>query len=262
MQLYEKVLRELLASGAMNVDDSVFVSCGGSYDAETLRKTGFKNVTIGNLDDQYDGACEPFQWQLSDAEALGLADNSVDWGIVHAGLHHCASPHRGLLELCRIARKGVIAFEARDSSLMRAAVKLGMTGDYEIESVALHPQQLGGLRHGSVPNYIYRWTEREIVKTVESAHPDRVNDFRFFYHLRLPTERLTMSGPVKRAVARVGGAIVTLAVKLFPRQSNEFAFAVLATPDDKPWITRDAAGPRLNPAYRLGFDPKAYVRGG
>src|SRR5262249_20333808 len=101
--------------------------------------------------------------------------------------------------------------------------------------------------------------EWEVRKTIESAYPDRHNDVRFFYGLRLPTARLSMSGPLKRALAKLLGGLATVVQTLMPRQCNQFAFALVNSGGDKPWITRDPL-PRLRPDYRLGFDPKKYRR--
>ena len=50
--------------------------------------------------------------------------------------HHCHSPHRGLLEMYRVARRGVLAFEPRDTRLVRLGVRLGFGQEYEIAAVA------------------------------------------------------------------------------------------------------------------------------
>jgi hypothetical protein len=46
------------------------------------------------------------------------------------------SPHRALLEMYRVARKCVIAFESRDSLLIRTAVRFGLMLDYELNAIA------------------------------------------------------------------------------------------------------------------------------
>src|SRR5271154_6171040 len=109
MDFYERVLRANITSRSISTSDSVIVVCGGTYDAQILQQLGFTNVTLTNVDDTYN--CEPFAWKHEDAENLSFADSSFDWAFVHAGLHHCASPHRGFLEMCRVARKGVLVIE-------------------------------------------------------------------------------------------------------------------------------------------------------
>ncbi len=183
MDFYEVVLERLLRAHAMSSNDSIVVICGGSYDAQCLQRASFAKVVITNLDEGY--GCAPFEWQRQDAENLTFQDSSFDWAVVHAGLHHCASPHRGLLEMCRVARKGIVVLEARDSILIRLAARIGLVPDYEFEPVALNNFKFGGIRNSAIPNYVYRWTEREVFKTIESALPGRKNRIQFFYGMTL-----------------------------------------------------------------------------
>jgi SAM-dependent methyltransferase len=256
MHFYPHVLRELRSAG-LSARDSVLVVCGGSFDAQILREAGFADVTISNLDERYDESCAPFKWARLDVEALDLPDASVDWAVCHAGLHHCFSPHAALLEMSRVSRKGVIVIEARDSALIRTAVRLGLTVDYELEAVVLQGYASGGLRNGPIPNYVYRWTEREVVKAIESAYPGRQNTFRFFYGLTVPLQRLSMSGPGKRLLARALGLAASIFQRVLPKQCNLFAFAVLNTGHEKPWMQNG----EMRRDYRLGFDPAKYRRG-
>jgi ubiquinone/menaquinone biosynthesis C-methylase UbiE len=255
MHFYERVLRQML-EGPMRRADSLLVVCGGTNDAETLRATGFTQAVISNVDDQYAGILSPYEWAHADAEALPYADASFDWAIVNGGLHHCRSPHRALIEMCRVARKGAVVLEARDSSLMRAATAMGLTSVYEFEPIALSGYTIGGVQNTAVPNFIYRWTEREVRKTVESAFPERNNSLRFFYGMTLPTQRLTMAGPLKRFAGATLGRTAMVVQIVLPRQCNCFAFAVI-NDGDKPWIIRDPQ-PRLRADYKLEFDPCKY----
>ena len=124
--------------------------------------TLLENVLVTNLD-----GSEAQQ----DAERLTFADKSFDVVIVHAGLHHCYSPHRALLEMYRVARKVVVAFESRDSLTMRTAVRLGLTLDYETDSLTADGK--GGVAETGIPNFVYRWTERDVIKTIASFDPAR-----------------------------------------------------------------------------------------
>lgn len=256
MQFYQRVLNELRSFGLRD-SDSLLVVCGGSYDAEVMRESGFRDVTISNLDERYDESCAPFKWARLDVEALALPDASVDWAVCHAGLHHCISPHRALIEMCRVVRKGVLVLEARDSALIRLAVRLGFTVNYELEAVVLQGYGAGGLRNGPVPNYVYRWTEREVEKTIESAYPGRQNELRFFYGLTVPMQRLSMNGVVKRSLARGLGLAARTFQAVLPRQCNLFAFAILNTGREKPWLSNG----QMRRDFALGFDPTRYRRG-
>lgn len=229
MDIYTKVLRALLRGG-MTTADTMLAVCGGKADAGTLREQGFEHVTIANLDTTRTDYAYP--WTLADAEALPFANGSYDWCIVHAGLHHCRSPHLALLEMCRVARKGAIVIEARDSLLIRLAVRMGLVEEYERTAVASEGYTAGGMRNGPVPNFVYRWTERDARKTVESAFPHRVNDIRFFYDVRTPRAHPVL------------GMLAKILHRVFPRQCNSFAF-VVRDGGDKPWITRATGEPTM-----------------
>jgi SAM-dependent methyltransferase len=226
---YVEVLSRLKAEGTLASADSVLVVCGGPLDARALAEAGFGNVTLTNLDP---GAANGFQ----DAENLSFPDGAFDLVVVHAGLHHCHSPHRALLEMYRVARKCALAFEARDSFLMRLAVRLGFTVDHELEAVS-QDFVSGGVANSAVPNFVYRWTEREVEKTVWSYDPAAVPKLRFFYGLRLPLQRLENTGStLRRLVARALAPLAGVFAKLAPRQGNQFAFAIIKTGVLRPWM--------------------------
>jgi SAM-dependent methyltransferase len=173
---------EILRKSGIPRDQSILVACGGELDRDTLVDAGFTAVTISNLDERLRGdEFSPFAWSFQDAEALSFGDGSFDYCIVHAGLHHCASPHRALLEMYRVARTGVIAFEARDSLLMRTAVRAGRVPLYEAAAVRSHDFRYGGVRNTCVPNYIYRWTETEVEKTIASYAPHAPHRIHYYY---------------------------------------------------------------------------------
>jgi ubiquinone/menaquinone biosynthesis C-methylase UbiE len=253
MEFYERVLSRLLEDGSISQTDSILVVCGGLNDAQALKNQGFSNAIISNLSANWKEVSEPYPWALENAEHLSFPDKAFDWCFVHAGLHHCFSPHRGLLEMYRVARKGVLVIEARDSLLMRLAVQLGFTVDYELEGFVNADFVAGETESTGVPNYVYRWTEREVVKTIESAQPHRKNSFRYFYSLRFPIERMAMSSLLKRIMARGLWAAAQVFHRLFPKQCNSFAFVVLDTGQFKPWITADGRGIRRD--YSFKFDP-------
>lgn len=232
---YRRTLTRLLGEGVASADDHIIVSCGGPVDRDTLVDVGFTNVVISNLDERMIGdEYAPYAWDRQDAEALTWPDDSADWGLVHAGLHHCASPHRALGELLRVGRKGAIAFEARDSLLVRAGVRLRLVEAYEVTAVAANGGDFGGVRNGPVPNHVYRWTEREVCKTVRSFLPAHEHDIRFVYGVRVPTERLGTGwrGTLGRAAARAAPVVE----KLAPRQGNEFAFIIRKNVRPQAWV--------------------------
>lgn len=248
--LYSEVLAKLVKSGRLQSDHRILVICGGSLDRDQLLAEHFSDVTISNLDTQYRDTLQPYRWSLQDAENLDFPDDAFDFSIVHMGLHHCFSPHRALLEMLRVARHGALVFENRDSFLLNVAKRLGYTVDYELEAVTANKFVAGGAGNGPIPNFVYRWTEAEVLKTVRSAYPSHPAQVEFFYRLRLPYDRLRgTSRPVQKAVLRVLGPILELLLKLAKKQSNEFGFFIEKQDVLHPWLERDAHGIRLSESY-------------
>src|ERR1700761_2493220 len=224
---YCDVLKQLLAAGKLSRSDSVLIVCGGPLDESVVRDVGFSDFKLSNID----GAGEH-----QDAENLAFADGAFDVVIVHAGLHHCYSPHRALLEMYRVARKAAIAFESCDSLLMRTAVKLGFTMDYEVDSVGADGKG-GGVAETGVPNFVYRWTEREVRKTIATFDPAHIPNIEFFYDMRIPIQRFERSGNWgMRAVGLVVEPLSRLFAAVLPSQCNEFAFAIFKTGQLQPWL--------------------------
>jgi ubiquinone/menaquinone biosynthesis C-methylase UbiE len=234
---YADTLTKLLASKDIATDDRVLVVCGGPTDAEVLSELGFECVLITNLDPSYDDAIDAYPYCRADAENLAFRDDEFDLVIVHAGLHHCASPHRALLEMYRVAKKAAIVFEARDSLLIRLATWLGFNHDFELEAVTSQGLESGGVRNGPVPNFVYRWTEREVTKVVQTADPAHVEQIRFFYGLRLPTQRFdNVDAPLRRLVLKAVAPAVKALVGIVPTQGNEFGFIIFKTGQLRDWL--------------------------
>ena len=261
---YHKILEELVKQNLLVKTDTVLAICAGTTDRNAFKDNGFTKVTISNLD--YHGGVkdyDPFPWEFLDAENIDREDSSVDWVAVHAGLHHCASPHKALCEMVRVSRKGVIVFEARDSFFVRLSTKLGLTPLYEFEAIALTDGKYGGYRNTSIPNYIFRWTEREVEKTVNSYAPEHIHDFHYFHDFRVPTQRLTMStNPLKRITAKFFLALLPIIKIIIPKQGNVFAFAVTKHGRLQPWLQHEedlTITPNLNYIQKY-YDPKKYTR--
>jgi len=235
----ESVADALLADGTLARSDSVLAVCAGKRERDLLADRGLTEVVISNLDAEADMA--PFAWSRQDAQDLELGDDSFDFCIVVAGLHQCASPHRALVEMYRVARKGILVVEARDGLLTRAAVRLGAASRYELEAVAAHGGRAGGVNDTSVPNFIYRWKEDEFRKVIRSADPTGEPSFRFFYALDVPghVPAASVVEPVLRTAARV-----------VPRLANTMAMVALRPARLWPWLTRAEGEVTYDHSYR------------
>jgi SAM-dependent methyltransferase len=242
---YRRVLEQLLDEGVVERELSVLVVAGGPADRDVLHELGFERVTISNVDEAVAAeALAPYEWSYQDAENLEYEDGSFDLTIVSAGLHHCRSPHRALLELYRVASVAALAIESRDSSLMRLAIRLGAVDEYELAAVAAHGLRSGGVANTSTPNYVYRWSEREVEKTVASFAPHARHRIRFFREFELPEALVEIDRGARASVLRLARPVVNGITRVLPRQANLFAFAI-----EKPQLPAD-----LQPWMRIEDD--------
>jgi SAM-dependent methyltransferase len=245
---YEEVLSRLVREGVLAPETHrVLVVAGGERDQRAFQSLGFKQVTISNLDTRMTGTeYAPYAWSFQDAEDLRLPDGSFDFCVVHNGLHHCASPHHAIIEMLRVARRGVLLFEPYDNVLTRLGVRLGFGQDFEHAAVFGNDCLFGGVRNTPVPNYVYRFTRREILKTVMCGLPHGRTRVRFLHEVRIPwrqlkarTNRLFLVGAI------TAEPFLRLLVKFVPSWANCFAALILRpqVPQDlHPWLTCDSAG--------------------
>jgi hypothetical protein len=250
MSFYAKLLHDLVAEGRLDCAAPTLVVAGDEHDCAILREAGFTDVTISNLEDRTGDEFRPFAWLRLDAEALALDDGSFEQVIEHMGLHHCALPHAGLLEMTRVARRAALAIENRDSLTMRLAVKLGLSGEYEVDTVRDNDFATGGLRDSPIPNFVYRWTEREVIKLLSSYDPVHAHAVRFYYGARYPDERAGQASSMRRALLAAGRVPYALLTTLFPSQANVFGIYV------------DKAGARLQPWMNAAGDNLGDARQG
>jgi len=244
-------------------DDAVLAVCGGRYDQECLLEQGVTAAVISNLS-HHAGVADyaPYSWEYQDAEKLTSKNESFDWVVVSCGLHHCASPHQAFCEMLRVARKGIVVVESRDSFLLNLGKRFGITSDFELEPAIISNGEHGGYRNTAIPNYVYRWTEREIEKTVKSFRPDRLNEIEFNYGWRLPIQRLSMSrSRLKRLSIGILGFAVRALEFALPRQGNNFGIIVRKCSELQPWLKENDGVAELNLEYasRL-YDPEKYRR--
>jgi hypothetical protein len=126
----------------------------------------------------------------------------------------------------RVARKCAVAFESRESLLMRTAIRFGLTEAYETSSIS-PDGRTGGVADMGVPNHIYRWTEQDVKKAIASYDPVRIPNIKYYYDLRIPIQRFTRkNNRLLRSVEMIIEPLSRLIAIIAPKQCNEFAFAV------------------------------------
>lgn len=235
-----RVLQSHLETCKVDTNEPVLVLGGGQEDLDMLTACGFKQIVMSNI-----GSPE----LALDAENIALPDNAYPMVFAHAVLHHCRSPHKAVGEMIRVARKHVFFLEPNDSWSLRLLVRLNLSFPYELAAVAAHDYIEGGMRNGSIPNYIYRWTGQEVEKCVAAYLPERrvivkahaywdfyVNEYELLNRKESHVARLAETlGP--RNFIRVLRAAQAVLNVLPPvrTQGNKF-FCAISKGELQPWI--------------------------
>lgn len=210
----------------IRADASVLVVAGTELDASVFRQRGCAQVTVSNLDACVPAGFEDYTWERQNAHELTYADDSFDYVVIHAGLHHCRSPHRALLEMYRVARLGVLAMESKDCLVFRVLKRFSLTQHYETAAVYHNDCERGGVDNTSVPNLVYRWTEAEVIKTIAANAPEFPPRVEFAYGLAEPcTPKLQKGGWRSKAMA-LAMPLYRMFLLLFPKERNQLAFFV------------------------------------
>lgn len=238
---YSSVLEKRL----VDKNASILICGGGSLDRQTFINLGYSNVTVSNLDTRASvDEFAPYKWDYQDAQSLSYDDDSFDYVVIHAAIHHASMPHKVLLEMYRVSKLGFLAFEARDSFLMKIVTKLNLTQEYEHAAVFYNDCLYGGVNNTEIPNYVYRWTEREIEKTIQSFAPICKHTFLYDYGSAYPcTPQLELKNGLKVAILAFMKPFYLIFSKIFYKQQNQFAFYVSKPLDNSelfPWLLRDS----------------------
>ena len=156
------------------------------HEVKTLKDLGYLKFSITYHDDNEKnqfldyGFKENINLFKSDLRNLAFKDKSFDYAITNATIHHIDLPHKAITELYRVAIRGVLIIESNDSLTMRLATRLKLAEEFEVSSIN-EDKNSGGLLDTAIPNYVYRWTEKEILKLLKSFDPKNINFINFDY---------------------------------------------------------------------------------
>jgi len=234
------VLHRYFKTCKVDTNEPVLVLGGGQEDLDMLTASGFKKIVTSNI-----GSSE----LALDAENIALPDNSYPVVFAHAVLHHCRSPHKAVGEMLRVASQHVFFLEPNDSWALRLLVRLNLSFPYELAAVAAHDYVEGGMRNGSIPNYIYRWTGREVEKCVAAYHPERrihvwahpywdfyVNEYELVNRKESHVAKLAETLGPRNFIGLLHAAQATLnLLPPFRAQGNKF-FCAISKAELHPWI--------------------------
>jgi SAM-dependent methyltransferase len=250
----KKTFEKMEKMGLIGKQDSILVVGGLKPERDLFVFLGFKNVTISNIINMESGAFSPFGYIQQDARRLNFPCGSFDFVFVSASLHHCSSPVGALLEMYRVAKKGIVLTEARDSFVMRLAQRLKIVRSYECEAITGGNIKSGGVDNTEIPNYVYRWTERELEKIVSSFNPVGNHKFLFFYKFSPSFSQARLAGNNLRYFALKFTAILFEPVALlFKKQSNFFSAVILKPriPADLfPWLKAEGGKVVFNREFK------------
>ena len=242
---YARLLRHYVEQGVIRPTDRVLVQFAGVKDERICDAVGLTNCTFTNVapGSASTGATAA---QRFDAHRMPHADLTFDHAIAHDGLHHCSRPHEALHEMYRLARKTILFVENQDSLLMRLGARTGAVGLYEFAAVADGGHTTGGVDGTGVPNYVYRWTRREVRKTVAAFDPGRAVPIEFTEEWNLGDNRAASRVLADRLGLnpRTANRLMSFAHRglnaIAARQGNIFAAAIRKDRSaPQPWMAAE-----------------------
>ena len=171
-KFYEKQLIRFI----QDKDSKILVLGAGSLDKKIFTNLKYTDVTFSNIENTTEKNLNYFE----NIHEIKITDNKFDYCVAHACIHHSSRPHAAILELCRVCSKGALIIEANDSLISRIACKFNMSEKYELSAVEKN-KTTGGVDNTNIPNYVYRWTEREVIKLMNSYKPQIIHKIFFDY---------------------------------------------------------------------------------
>ena len=205
----------------LNKGKSILVLGASSDEASLFYKLQFKRVALSNIDLAQLKGAEKYKFKkikIDFRNLFKIKNNSYDYVVVHASIHHTSRPHNILLEMYRIAKHGILIVESNDSFIMRLSVKLNFSEDFE-KSALNENTYVGGVDGTNIPNYVYRWTEREIKKLFYSYQPDKKINIVYNYQNNIFNENLS-NNLIKKIIITFSYIFLKIIFFLFPKQQN------------------------------------------
>jgi ubiquinone/menaquinone biosynthesis C-methylase UbiE len=213
-EFYQNQILKFLHKGK-----SILVLGASSDEASLFYKLQFRRVTLSNIDLAQLKGAEKYKFKkikIDFKNLFKIKNNSYDYVVVHASIHHTSKPHNVLLEMYRIAKYGILIIESNDSFVMRLSVKLNFSEDFEKSALNTCVKGVDG---SNIPNYVYRWTEREIKKLFYSYQPDKKINIIFNYQDNIFNEGLS-NNSIKKIIITFSYLFLKIIFFLFPKQKN------------------------------------------
>ncbi len=176
-KFYERIINKIIS----NKNSKILVLGATMYDSEIFKTSGYSDVTISNLDSK--NLYHPYCHSTQDIRKLSFNDESFDYVVANACIHHTSRPHNAILEMYRVSKKGIIVIEGNDSKLIKLSNYLKLSQEFELSAVTDKKDlyDLGGVDNSNIPNFVFRWTKREVYKLVTSYEPQYIHKIHYFY---------------------------------------------------------------------------------
>jgi ubiquinone/menaquinone biosynthesis C-methylase UbiE len=205
----------------LNKNKSILVLGASSEEANLFYKLHYKKIILSNIDLAQLKETEKYKFKkikIDFRNLFKIKNNSYDFVVVHASIHHTSRPHNIILEMYRIAKYGVLIIESNDSFIMRLSVELNFSEDFEVSALNENTF-VGGVDGSNIPNYVYRWTEREIKKLFYSYQPDKKINIFFNYQNNIFNKNLS-NNLIKKIIISFSYIFLKIIFFLFPKQQN------------------------------------------
>jgi ubiquinone/menaquinone biosynthesis C-methylase UbiE len=205
----------------LHKNKSILLLGASSEEANLFHKLHYKKITLSNIDLAQLKGIEKYKFKKIKIDFRNLykiKNNSYDFVVVHASIHHTSRPHNIILEMYRIAKYGILIIESNDSFIMRLSVALNFSENFEVSALNKNTF-VGGVDGSNIPNYVYRWTEREIKKLFYSYQPDKKINIFFNYQNNIFNKNLS-NDLVKKIIISFSYIFLKIIFLIFPKQQN------------------------------------------
>jgi len=186
--------------------DATWLTVGDTgADAQSLKNLGATNIICSSLSTAQIvemrnlGHLDSFETREINAEAIDLADDSVDFVLCKESYHHFPRPAIAVYELLRVCRRGVVFIEPAEPTGWKPldSLKTAIKSVLRRKAAIMHEFEASG-------NYLYRLSKRELTKQAVALQLGNVASLYFndFFHARLSPKK--MNDPVPRMLFELG----------------------------------------------------------
>lgn len=234
IQFFSNILKKCI----LNIDASILIVATEQHNLQLYETMGFNAVTLSTIVNPTNNTLkfQSFIDSASEIKILDLAENSFDYVVIQNGLHFSRMPHKALVEMYRVARIGVMLFDGRDSATIKIMQFLGITESYEVKKTYFSRIEKGNMNDDLIPNHVYRWSEREIIKTINSFAPHALHDFKFYYGHAIPSTLLFPNSFARKIIFQGLYKVYCIVISAFNKQQNLFASYIGKNIAVHPWI--------------------------